>query len=141
MEGPHPQLSVPSSDFDVLIALRKGKRSCTDHPISHFVSYDRLTLSFRQFAMPLSSLSLLTSYEEAMLIPVWKQTMDEEMDAIISRGTWELVSVPKDVVGYRWVYTLKYRPDDSVDRNKARLIAKGYTQTYGTLRLFHQLLG
>jgi len=38
--------------------------------------------------------------------------MDEEIDALISRGTWELVSASKDagVVSYRWVYTLKYRP-------------------------------
>jgi len=35
------------------------------------------------------------------------------------------------VVGYRWVYTLKYRPDGLVDRYKARLIAESYTHTYG----------
>jgi len=47
VEGPPPHLSVPSSDSDVPNALRKVKRSCTDRPISHFISYDRLTLSFR----------------------------------------------------------------------------------------------
>ena len=80
MECPPPQLSVPSSDFNVPIALRKGKRSCTDYPISHFISYDRLTLSFRQFALSLSSVSLPRSYEEAILISAWKQAMDEEID-------------------------------------------------------------
>jgi len=68
VEGPPPQLSVPSSDFDLPIVLRKGKRSCTDHHISHFVSYD-LTPSFRQFALSLSSVPLPRSYEEAILIP------------------------------------------------------------------------
>jgi len=59
--------------------------------------------------------------------------MDEEMKALASRGTLELVSTPTDamVVGHRWVFTLKYRPDGSVDRYKARLVAKGYSQTYG----------
>ena len=57
--------------------------------------------------------------------------MDKEMNGLISRETWELVSAPKDVVGCRWVYNLKYRPDGSVDRYKARLVTKGYTQTYG----------
>ena len=59
--------------------------------------------------------------------------MDEEMDALISRGTWELVFAPKNavVVGCRWVYTLKYRIDGLVDRYKAKLVAKGYTQSYG----------
>ena len=43
-----------------------------------------------------------------------------------------MISTPKDdfIVGCRWVYTLKYRPDGSVDRYKARLVVKGYTQTY-----------
>ena len=46
----------------------------------------------------------------------WKQAMNEEMDALVSRGTWELVSAPTYaiIMGCRWVYTLKYRPDGSV---------------------------
>ena len=62
----------------------------------------------------------------------WKQVMNEEMDALVSRRIWELVSTPTDavIVGCRWVYTLKYRPDGSVGRYKARLVAKGCTQTY-----------
>ena len=67
--------------------LRKGKRSRSDHHISYFVLYDHLTPSFRQFALSLFSVSLLRSYEEAILIPAWKQVMDEEMDALISRET------------------------------------------------------
>ena len=44
--------------------------------------------------------------------------MNEEMKAFAFRRTWELVSAPTDavVVGYRWVFALKYRPDGSVDR-------------------------
>ena len=34
------------------------------------------------------------------------------------------------IVDCRWVFTLKYRPDGSVDRYKTRLVAKSYTQTY-----------
>ena len=53
------------------------------------------------------------------------------MDALVSRGTWELISAPTDVVGCRWVYPLKFRPDRLVDRYKTRFVAKGYTQIYG----------
>ena len=35
------------------------------------------------------------------------------------------------VVRCRWIYTLKFCPDGSMDRYKARLVAKDYTQTYG----------
>ena len=58
VETSPPQLSIPSSDFDVHIALRKGKQSCTDHSISHFVSYDCFTPFFCQFALSLSSVTL-----------------------------------------------------------------------------------
>jgi len=66
------------------------------------------------------------------MVPAWKKAMDEKMDALVSRESWELVSVPTDaiIVRCRWVYTLKYRPDGSVDQYKVRLMAKGYTQTY-----------
>ncbi|RVW96191.1 Retrovirus-related Pol polyprotein from transposon RE1 [Vitis vinifera] len=35
-------------------------------------------------------------------------------------------------VGCRWVYTVKVGPDGQVDRLKACLVAKGYTQVYGS---------
>ena len=45
-----------------------------------------------------------------------------------------MVSVPTGaVVGCRWVFfTLKYRPDGSMDRYKAKLVAKNFIQTYDT---------
>ena len=57
--------------------------------------------------------------------------MNGEMKALTFRGTWELISVPTDVVSCHWVFTLKYCPNGSVDRYKARLVAKCYTQAYG----------
>ena len=43
-----------SSDLDLPIALRKGKRYFTMDPISNFISCDRLTLLSYQFAMSIS---------------------------------------------------------------------------------------
>ena len=56
--------------------------------------------------------------------------MVEEMAALHSTGTWDLVPLPvdKSLVGCHWVYTIKIGPDDRVDR----LVAKGYTQIYGS---------
>ena len=60
--------------------------------------------------------------------------MDEEIDAICSNGTWELVALPpgKSPDSCHWVYTVKVGPNGQVDRLKARLVAKGYTQQYGS---------
>ena len=37
----------------------------------------------------------------------------------------------KSVVGCKWIYKIKTRFDGSIERYKARLIAKGFTQDYG----------
>jgi len=58
VDGPPPRSSASPSDFDILIAIRKSKRSSTNHPISNFVSYDRLNPIFRQFTLSLSSESI-----------------------------------------------------------------------------------
>ena len=59
--------------------------------------------------------------------------MNEEMRALLQNETWEIVELPRDkkIVGCRWVYTLKCKPYGSLDRYKAQLVARGYTQTYG----------
>lgn len=37
----------------------------------------------------------------------------------------------KKSVGCKWVYAVKYKDDGSIERYKARLVTKGFTQTYG----------
>ena len=59
--------------------------------------------------------------------------MLKEMGALERNGTWEKCKIPdgKKAVGFRWVFTIKRRPDGSIEIYKAQLVAKGYTQTYG----------
>ena len=55
--------------------------------------------------------------------------MDDEIQALQTRGTWELVRRPPDsaVVGCRWVFVLKHKLDGSIDRYKARLVVREFT--------------
>jgi hypothetical protein len=59
--------------------------------------------------------------------------MDEKMTTLDANVTWELVALPKDkkAIGCKWVYKVEHNADGSVNIYKARLIAKGYAQTYG----------
>ena len=59
--------------------------------------------------------------------------MMDEMQALDNNGTWNLVPFPtgKKAIGCRWVFAVKFNPDESVARLKAYLVAKGYAQTYG----------
>nr|DAD45748.1 TPA_asm: hypothetical protein HUJ06_003978 [Nelumbo nucifera] len=57
----------------------------------------------------------------------------EEISALNKNCTWELVPKPKnaDVVTCKWVYKLKKKVDGTVDKHKARLVARGFSQQYG----------
>lgn len=63
----------------------------------------------------------------------WEKAMDEEYDSLIKNGTWNLVNPPIDqkVIDNRWVFKLKQNTDGSIDRFKARLVVRGFTQEYG----------
>ena len=54
------------------------------------------------------------------------------MNALKKNSTWEVVKLSRDkkTVGCKWVFTVKCRADRSVERYKARIVAKGFTQTY-----------
>ena len=56
----------PPSDLHLPIALRCGKRHCTSHLISHFVSYDHLSSSFRQFALSISTETVPKNYSKTL---------------------------------------------------------------------------
>ena len=117
------------------IALRKGNHSTSNpHPIYNFLSYHRLSSPYSAFVSTISSVSLPKNTNEALSHPGWRQAMVDEMAALHSTGTWDLIVLPfgKFPVGCRWVYTVKVSPDGQVDRLKARLVAKGYTQVYGS---------
>lgn len=44
--------------------------------------------------------------------------------------TWDIVDLPtgKNAIGCKWVYKANLKPDGSIDRYKARLVAKVYSQ-------------
>uniref|UniRef100_A0A2N9IDW1 Reverse transcriptase Ty1/copia-type domain-containing protein n=1 Tax=Fagus sylvatica TaxID=28930 RepID=A0A2N9IDW1_FAGSY len=65
--------------------------------------------------------------------PLWQQAMADELDALHKTHTWDMTTLPpgKSAVGCKWVYKIKTRADGSVERYKAHLVAKGFTQEYG----------
>ncbi|CAI7770398.1 unnamed protein product [Closterium sp. NIES-53] len=65
--------------------------------------------------------------------PAVKAAMEEEIRSLINMGTWESVERPSgvNIMKNRWVLTTKYHVDDNVEREKARLVVKGFTQVYG----------
>lgn len=82
------------------------------------------------FFTTLASVSIPNATQEALFHPGWRQEIFDEMSTLEYNHTWELVPLPpgKFVVGCRWIFNVKVGPDEHVDRLKARLVEKGYTQ-------------
>jgi hypothetical protein len=59
--------------------------------------------------------------------------MDHELTTLQQAGTWETVLRPtdKNVVDCKWVYRTKYSADGTIDKHKACLVVRGFTQVYG----------
>ena len=83
--------------------------------------------------MHLWTVTLPKCWQVAKEDPKWKAAMHEELRALDKNRTWEIVPLPpgKKAVGCKWVFTVKQTPEGKIDRYKERLVAKGYSQTYG----------
>ena len=99
--------SVPSlTNLDLPIALRKGTRHCTQHPISHHVSTTHFSSSYSAFSLFILSGSIPKTYLSALQVQEWKVSIDAEYAAFLQRETWQLVPCLSDVnvVSCKWVY-------------------------------------
>ena len=64
----------------------------------------------------------------------WQRAMDEEYNALLQDETWEIVSAPNDrnIVTCKWVFKTKKDENGGLGRYKARLVARGFSQKFGT---------
>ena len=55
------------------------------------------------------------------------------MNALRKNGTREVIDLlrEKKIVGCKWMFIVKCKADGSIERYKARLVVKGFAQTYG----------
>ena len=130
------------ASLDLPIALRKGKHAATStqidraglvHDINNYVSYESLSPSYKAFVASLQSTAIPRDWRAAKQDQKWFAAMKEELEALRKNKTWELTTLPrgKNAVSCKWVYTVKQSPEGKIERYKARLVARGYSQTYG----------
>ncbi|KAK2382406.1 putative mitochondrial protein [Trifolium repens] len=62
-----------------------------------------------------------------------KETMQDELNQFQRNDVWDLVPRPKhkNIIGTKWVFRNKLNEQGEVVRNKARLVAQGYSQQEG----------
>jgi hypothetical protein len=88
-----------------------------------------------------SYLSMVTSildtepqiFAQAVDQQVWREAMLEEYDSTMCNDVWEVVPRPvgKSVVTSRWFYKTKYAADGSIEKHKARFVARRFSQIEG----------
>lgn len=89
----------------------------------------RLANSNSMILEPNTLAEALSSPESAQ----WIKAMREEYNSLLENGTWELTDLPpqRKPVSCKWTFKLKYNAQGEIDRYKARLVARGFTQRYG----------
>jgi hypothetical protein len=76
---------------------------------------------------------LSTCFEESVQKKKWAYAMIEEYQSIIKNDVWEIVPKPKnkDVVSSKWLYKIKHVSYGSIEKHKARFVARGFSQKEG----------
>nr|GEY46759.1 hypothetical protein [Tanacetum cinerariifolium] len=71
--------------------------------------------------------------KEAMADSVWIESMQEELYQFDRLNVWELVDRPlcTNVINLKWLWKNKRDEENTIIRNKSRLVAKGYAQKEG----------
>ena len=75
-----------------------------------------------------------TTYRDAIKqADLWLDPMTKKYNMLREREVFEVVPRPsnRNVIGSKWVFAIKWNEDGTIERRKARMVAKGYTQVIG----------
>jgi len=91
------------------------------------------------FTFLVEDLNTFTEAIDSSDAPFWKETINNEISSIIENYTLNLTDLSPSCnltdlspsckpIGCKWIFKKKMRHDGSIEKYKARLLAKDYTQ-------------
>nr|GEZ41209.1 retrovirus-related Pol polyprotein from transposon TNT 1-94 [Tanacetum cinerariifolium] len=113
-----------------------------DHPLNNIIGQLSIPVSTRlqlheqalfcYYDAFLNSVEPKT-YKEAWTQACWIKAMQEELNKFERLEVWELVPRPDQVmvITLKWIYKVKVDKLGGILKNKARLVARGYSQEEG----------
>ena len=103
------------------------------YPITDYISDDQFSERHKAFLATVSAGVIPKNYKEAFADKRWNKAVKGEVHALELNRTCDVVDLPpgKKAIGCKWVFTIKYNADGTVERNKARLVCCGNHQIEG----------
>lgn len=82
----------------ILIAMRKGVRSCIQHSITNHLKFSEW---YRAFTAKIDSLEISRDIQSALYDPHWKSAVPEKMDTLTGNDKCEIIDFPwtKELLG------------------------------------------
>ncbi|GJR60689.1 putative ribonuclease H-like domain-containing protein [Tanacetum coccineum] len=123
-------------DITIQVSPNLTTRIHKDHPLDQVIGDLQSATQTRKMSKNLKNMGLLEEPKKvihALKDPSWIKTMQEELLQFKLQEVWTLVDLPngKRAIGTKWVFRNKKDERGIVIRNKARLVAQGYTQEEG----------
>ncbi|GJU42688.1 retrovirus-related pol polyprotein from transposon TNT 1-94 [Tanacetum coccineum] len=131
---------VDSSNMHTFYQRHPSEHRWTkDHPLEQVIGNPSQSIRTRRqletdgemcmFALTVSRTEP-KNIKEAMADSAWIEAMQEELHQFDRLDVWELVDRPlcKNVINMKWLWKNKRDEENTVIRNKPRLVAKGYGQ-------------
>ncbi|GJX39422.1 retrovirus-related pol polyprotein from transposon TNT 1-94 [Tanacetum coccineum] len=119
-----------------------AQRWTKDHPLEQVIRNPSQSIRTRRqletdgdmcmFALTVSQTEP-RNIKEVIADSAWIESMQEEIHQFDRLDVWELVDIPlcKNVINLKWLWKNKRDEENTVIRNKSRLVAKGYAQKEG----------
>lgn len=81
------------------------------YSIANYISYAGLSPKYQAYLVAFSTIVEPTFFEKALKDSRWVDVMQDEITALESNDTWDVVSLPDDKVpiGCKWIYKVKYK--------------------------------
>nr|GFB15899.1 hypothetical protein [Tanacetum cinerariifolium] len=142
-QGETSSRHVDSSNMHTFYQRHPSENRWTkDHPLEQVIRNPSQSIRTRRqlesygemcmFALSVSQTEP-KNIKEAMVDSAWIESMQEELHQFDHLDVWELVDIPlcKNVINIKWHWKNKCDEENTVIRNKSRLVSKGYAQKEG----------
>ncbi|GJT94665.1 putative ribonuclease H-like domain-containing protein [Tanacetum coccineum] len=132
-EGVNAKADMTNLDTHILVSPTPTTRIHKDHPLEQIIGDTHLAPQTRGMIKNVTEHVKPKKVIQALQDPSWIEAMQEELLQFKLQQVWTLMDLPygKRAIGTKWVYKNKKDERGILIRNKARLVAQGYTQEEG----------